>query len=164
MNPDALYYGGVQQAAVKLAKQANDVMPQLPKLGGDGVYSVSFPTEAGRAAENWYATIAAPDAIDYPATQDWVTKYTSKYGTPPQNYALTAYDAVLVIDDTISRLVTDGMQITRENVRDYAQATSLPTLQGTISFDANGDLTDKVISIFQVKDGLYKYVGAAPQT
>src|SRR4030081_289982 len=53
LNPDALYYGGVQQAAVKLAKQANDVMPNLTKLGGDGLYLVSFPLDAGRAAENW---------------------------------------------------------------------------------------------------------------
>jgi branched-chain amino acid transport system substrate-binding protein len=56
------------------------------------------------------------------------------------------------------------MPITRENVRDYAQTTSLPTMQGVISFDDNGDLKDKVISVFQMKDGLYKYVGAAPQT
>ena len=56
------------------------------------------------------------------------------------------------------------MPITRDNVRDYAQATSLPTLQGTISFDDNGDLKDKVISVFQVKDGKYQYVGAAPQS
>jgi branched-chain amino acid transport system substrate-binding protein len=164
LNPDALYYGGVQQAAVKLAKQANDVMPNMPKMGGDGVYSVSFPQDAGRAAENWYATIAAPDTIDEPQAQDWVAKYQSRYGASPQDYALTAYDAVLVLDDTISRLLTDGMPITRENVRDYAQTTNLPTLQGTISFDANGDLQEKIISVFQVKDGQYKYIGAAPQT
>jgi branched-chain amino acid transport system substrate-binding protein len=164
MNPDGLYYGGVQQAAVKLAKQAADVMPNVPKLGGDGVYSVSFPQEAGRAAENWYATIAAPDTIDQPEAQDWVARYQSKYGASPQNYALTAYDAVLVVDDTVRRLVNDGMPVTRENVRDYAQMTALPTLQGTISFDANGDLKDKIISVFQVKDSQYKYVGAAPQT
>jgi branched-chain amino acid transport system substrate-binding protein len=164
MNPDALYYGGVQQAAVKLAKQAADVMPNVPKLGGDGVYSVSFPQEAGRAAENWYATIAAPDTIDQPEAQDWVARYQAKFGASPQNYALTAYDAVLVLDDTIKRLVNDGMPITRENVRDYAQMTALPTLQGTISFDDNGDLKDKIISVFQVKDSNYKYVGAAPQT
>jgi len=164
LNPDALYYGGVQQAAVKLAKQANDVMPNLPKLGGDGVYSVSFPQDAGRAAENWYATIAAPDTIDEPQAQDWVARYQSKFGASPQDYALTAYDAVLVLDDTVRRLVNDGMPITRDNVRDYAQQTNLPTLQGTISFDANGDLQEKIISVFQVKDGLYKYVGAAPQT
>jgi branched-chain amino acid transport system substrate-binding protein len=164
MNPGALYYGGVQQAAVKLAKQANDVMPGLPKLGGDGVYSVSFPTDAGLAAENWYATIAAPFSIGEPQAQDWVYQYTSKFGQPPQAYALTAYDAVLVVEDTITRLINDGMPITRENVRDYAQATNLPTLQGTISFDDNGDLKEKIISVFQVKDGSYKYVGTAPQS
>jgi branched-chain amino acid transport system substrate-binding protein len=162
MNPDALYYGGVQQAAVKLAVQANDVMPNVPKLGGDGVYSVSFPSDAGRAAENWYATIAAPFSIGEPQAQEWVETYTSKFGQKPQAYALTAYNAVLVLEDTITRLINDGMPITRENVRDYAQATNLPTLQGTISFDDNGDLAEKVISVFQVKDGQYQYVGTAP--
>ncbi len=164
MNPGALYYGGVQQAAVKLAVQANDVMPDVPKLGGDGVYSVSFPGDAGRAAENWYATIAAPYSIGEPQAQDWVATYTSKFGKAPQAYALTAYNAVLVLEDTITRIINDGQPITRERVRDYAQATNLPTLQGTISFDDNGDLMDKVVSIFQVKDGLYQYVGTAPQS
>jgi len=164
LNPDALYYGGVQQAGVKIAKQAYDVMPNLPKLGGDGMYGVAFPLDAGQAAENWYATIAAPDTIDEPQAQDWVAKYRSKYGAGPQDYALTAYDAVYVLADTVSRLVNDGMPITRSNVRDYALQTNLPTLQGVISFDANGDLKDKVISVFQVKDSLYQYKGAAPQT
>jgi len=164
MNPGALYYGGVQQAAVKLAKQAYDVMPNVPKLGGDGVYSVSFPGDAGLAAENWYATIAAPDSIEEPQAQDWVVSYQSKFGQSPQAYALTAYNAVLVLEDTVTRLVNDGMPLTRENVRDYALQTSLPTMQGTISFDDNGDLKEKVISVFQVKDGKYKYVGAAPQS
>jgi len=164
MNPDGLYYGGVQQAAVKLAKQADDVMPNVPKMGGDGVYSVSFPLEAGRSAENWYATIAAPEVVAQPEAQDWVLRYQTKYGASPNNYAMTAYDAVLVLDDTIRRLVNDGMPINRDTVRDYAQTTALPTLQGTISFDENGDLKDKVVSVFQIKDSQYKYVGAAPQT
>jgi branched-chain amino acid transport system substrate-binding protein len=162
LNPGALYYGGVQQAAVKLAKQASDIMPDVPKLGGDGVYSVSFPTDAGFAAENWYATIAAPFSIGEPQAQDWVNTYQSKFGQAPQAYALTAYNAVLVLEDTVTRLLNDGMPITRENVRDYAQMTSLDTLQGRIAFDDNGDLQDKVISVFQVKDGLYRYVGTAP--
>src|SRR4030081_928036 len=164
LNPDALYYGGVQQAGAKLATQAYDLMPTLPKMGGDGMYSVGFLQDVGPAAENWYATIAAPDTIDEPQAADWVARYQSKFGASPQDYALTAYDAVLVLDDTVRRLVNDGMPITRDNVRDYAQMTNLPTLQGTISFDANGDLQEKIISVFQVKDALYKYVGAAPQT
>jgi branched-chain amino acid transport system substrate-binding protein len=164
MNPDGLYYGGVQQAGVKLAKQAYDVMPNVVKMGGDGMYSTSFPQDAGQASEGWYATIAAPDTIDQPEAADWVAKYQAKYGRAPQDYALTAYDAVLVIDDTISRIVKDGQPITRSNVRDYAQQTNLPTLQGVISFDDNGDLKDKIISVFQLKDGIYQFVGAAPQS
>jgi branched-chain amino acid transport system substrate-binding protein len=163
MNPDALYYGGVQQAGAKLAKQAYDVMPDVIKMGGDGMYSVSFIQDAGQAGEKWYATIAAPDTIEQPEAQDWVAHYQSKYGASPQNYALCAYDAVLVINDTITRLVNDGMEINRDNVRDYAQKTNLPTLQGVISFDENGDLKDKVISVFQIQDGRYKFVATAPQ-
>src|SRR5260370_28212595 len=34
LNPDSLYYGGVAQARVKLAKQAYDVIPQMPKARG----------------------------------------------------------------------------------------------------------------------------------
>jgi branched-chain amino acid transport system substrate-binding protein len=164
LQPEGLYYGGVQQAGVKLARQAYDIMPQLPKMGGDGMYSVSLISDAGQAAENWYATIAAPDTIDQPEAADWVGRYQAKYGRAPLNYALTAYDAVLVIEDTINRLVRDGMPITRQNVRDYAAQTSLPTLQGVIAFDENGDLKDKIVSVFQVKDGAYQFVGAAPQT
>ena len=164
MNPEGLYYGGVQQAGVKLAKQAYDVMPNIPKMGGDGMYSTSFPNDAGFASENWYATIAAPDTIDEPQAQEWVAQYQAKYGKLPQDYALTAYDGVLVVADTVERLVKDGMPINRTNVRDYAQQTNLQTLQGVISFDENGDLKDKIISVFQIKDGRYQYVGAAPQT
>src|SRR5438552_17646423 len=74
----------------------------------------------------------------------FVARYQAKFGASPQNYALTAYDAVLVLDDTIRRLVNDGTPITRDNVRDYAQATSLPTLAGTISLANHGDLKDQV--------------------
>lgn len=164
LNPDVLYYGGVQQAGEKLAAQAMDLMPNTPKLGGDGMYSVGFIADEPAAAENWYATIAAPDTIDQPQAAEWVAKYQAAYHKAPQDYALTAYDAVLVIDDTIKRIVQDGQPITRQTVRDYAQNTNLDTLQGVINFDSNGDLKDKVVSVFQVKDGQYQFVGAAPQT
>jgi branched-chain amino acid transport system substrate-binding protein len=164
MSPDALYYGGVQQAGEKLAAQAMDLMPNVPKLGGDGMYSVGFINDEPAAAENWYATIAAPDTIDQPEAAEWVQRYTSLYGHAPQDYALTSYDAVLVINDVVARIVKDGVPINRQNVRDYTQQTNLSTLQGVINFDDNGDLKDKIVSVFQVKDAQYQFVGAAPQT
>jgi branched-chain amino acid transport system substrate-binding protein len=42
LNPDALYYGGVSQAGVKLAKQSYDILPKVIKGGGDGIYSAEM--------------------------------------------------------------------------------------------------------------------------
>src|SRR5215475_4895364 len=41
-NPESLYYGGVAQAGVKVAKQAYDILPNLIKGGGDGMYSTDL--------------------------------------------------------------------------------------------------------------------------
>jgi branched-chain amino acid transport system substrate-binding protein len=55
LNPDALYYGGVMQAGVKLVKQSYDIIPNVIKGGGDGVYDPELFTGAGYpAAEGWY--------------------------------------------------------------------------------------------------------------
>jgi len=59
-------------------------------------------------------------------------------------------------------------------VRDAIQASKTKTLQGTVSFDDNGDITNREVSVFQIhKDDKYpldevlhqyKYMGAAPQS
>ena len=43
LNPDAVYYGGVAQAGVKVAKQAYDIMPNIIKAGGDGMVGRRHP-------------------------------------------------------------------------------------------------------------------------
>ena len=47
LNPDAIYYGGVGQAGVKLVKQAYDIMPKVIKAGGDGMQSADVLKGAG---------------------------------------------------------------------------------------------------------------------
>jgi branched-chain amino acid transport system substrate-binding protein len=175
MNPDALYYGGVSQAGVKLAKQSYDIMPRAIKGGGDGMYSAAMLSAVGfPAAEGWYATIASPHATEDKAADAWVTQYQAKYGMVPSDYAMTAYDAALVIADAAKRLAADKKEVSRDAVRDYIQSAKVKTLQGPISFDANGDLQDRTISVFQIKrdashaaDDMvhqYRYIGAAPQS
>jgi branched-chain amino acid transport system substrate-binding protein len=172
-NPDALYYGGVAQAGVKLVKQAYDVVPKMIKAGGDGVYGPEYLKGAGfPAVEGWYATIASPHFMDDPAAKDTIARFRKKYGTSPDDYSITAYDGALVIIDAIKRVAATGKPVTRDAVRDAIQATKLKTLQGEVSFDENGDLLNKVISVFKItKDPAhpeddvefqYKYVGVAP--
>jgi branched-chain amino acid transport system substrate-binding protein len=165
MNPDAVYYGGVQQAAVKLARQMYEVMPKVHKLGSDGIYDLAFAEQAGKeAAEGWWASNASPEMLSDKKAQEWINKFKSQFKREPTNYAITSYNAVLVIADAVGRVAKSGKPVNRSSVRDAIQETSLKeSLQGPISFDENGDIKTKIVSLYQVKDGKFVYVGAAPE-
>ena len=170
----SLYFGGNPQAGIKVVKQSYDILPSIPKGGGDGIYEPDVLTGAGfPAVEGWYATIAAPHLLDDPKSAEWVKDFATRYKKQPNDYCITCYDAVLVIADALGRAAKSGGPVTRAAMRDAIEATKIDTLQGTISFDKNGDLTSKIISVFQVKrdtgfppDDMqhqFKYVGVAPQ-
>ncbi|HEX3863939.1 MAG TPA: branched-chain amino acid ABC transporter substrate-binding protein [Stellaceae bacterium] len=174
LNADALYYGGVAQAGVKVVKQAYDIAPKMIKAGGDGIYGAELLKGAGfPASEGVYATIAAPNVLDNPDVKPFVEAFAKKYGHQPDNYSITAYDAALVILDAIKGLASSGKEVNRANVRDAIQASHTKTLQGEVTFDQNGDITSRVVSVFRiVKDTKYplddvlhqyKYMGVAPQ-
>lgn len=175
LKPDALYYGGVAQAGVKLAKQAYDIIPDMIKGGGDGIQGGSFLKGGGfPAVEGWYSTNAGPHLVEDAAAQDFVKKYQSTYKTVPDDYSITAYDGALVVLDAIKRVAASGKEVNRSNVRDAMQTTNLTTLQGVVSFDENGDIKDRTVSVFQYKkndkfpeeDIIHQqhYLGAAPQS
>jgi branched-chain amino acid transport system substrate-binding protein len=175
MNPDALYYGGVAQAGVKVVKQSYDTMPKMIRAGGDGVYGSEILKGAGfPAAEGLYATIAAPNLLANPDAEPFVKAFAAKYGEQPENYSITAYDAALVIIDAIEGVAKSGKPVDRNAIRDAIQNSKAKTLQGNVSFDQNGDITSRVVSVFQIThdpkfpddDVLhqYKYVGVAPAT
>ncbi len=172
---DALYFGGVSQAGVKLMKQAHDIVPDIIKGGGDGIYAPDILTGGGfPAVEGWYVTIASPHALDGSSAQDFVARYTARFGMTPDDPAITSYDGALVIIDALKRVSAGGKTVTREAVRDAIQAARVPTLQGVVSFDENGDLADRTISVFQIRqDGKYplddvlhqyRFLGTAPQS
>ena len=174
-DPDALYYGGSSLAGVKVVKQSYDVLPKIIKGGGDGVYGASLLQGAGYpAVEGWYATIAAPYLAENPNVAPWIKRYETKYGHGPTSYSFTAYDGMLVALDAIERVNASGKPVNRETVRDAIQTANLKTLQGVVSFDENGDIKDRTVSVFRYQyddkypvDAVlhqYKYLGVAPQT
>jgi len=164
LNPDALYYGGVMQAAAKLAPQGLEVMPRVIKAGSDGVYDLSWPKQSGKeAVEGWFCSQASPELVTSPKLEAWVTKFKNQMKREPTNYAITAYDAVLVIADAVERTAAANKPMTRANIRDAIQATKLSSIQGPIAFDGNGDILSRTVSIYQWRDGEIKYVGVAPE-
>jgi branched-chain amino acid transport system substrate-binding protein len=174
LNPQLLYYGGDAQAGVKLVKQSYDLIPDMLKAGGDGMYGPSILSGGGfPAANGWYSTVASPHLMAETALEPWVKRFVEKTTRQPSDYSITAYDAALVVLDAIEQVAKTDKPVTRDAVRDAIQASKAQTLQGVVSFDANGDLTNRVVSIFQVQHNpnypnddivhQYKYIGVAPQ-
>ena len=174
MAPGALYYGGVGQAGVKLAKQAYEIVPTMIKAGGDGIQSADLLKGAGfPAVEGWYATVAAPHVIGDKKTSAFSDRYFKRFNIRPDDYTITCYVGAEIIIEAVKKLAASGKPVTRSAVRDAIQATKLAdSLIGPVSFDANGDLMNKVISVFKITkdtakplddpDSQYKYVGVAP--
>jgi branched-chain amino acid transport system substrate-binding protein len=164
LNPDALYYGGVMQAAAKLAPQSYEVMPKVIKAGSDGVYDLSWPKQSGKeAVDGWFCSQASPELVTSPKLEAWVSKFKTTMKREPTNYAITSYNAVLVIADAVQRSAASGKTPTRSALRDAIQATKLDSIQGPIAFDANGDILTRTVSIYQWRDGEIKYVSVAPE-
>jgi branched-chain amino acid transport system substrate-binding protein len=175
LNPDAIYFGGVSQAGVKLAKQAYDIIPKVIKGGPDGMTSSELLTGAGfPAVEGWYTTIAAPHLVDDTSAAQFVSAFKGQFGIAPDDYSITSYDAALVMIDAVKRVAATGKPVTREAVQAALMTSKVPTLQGVVSFDANGDLASRVVSVFHIQkdaskplddvSAQYKYLEVAPQS
>src|SRR5579862_5840426 len=94
LNVQALYYGGVTQAGVKLAKQAYDIVPNMIKGGPDGVTSSDLLSGAGfPAVEGWYTSIAAPHLVEDNKAAKFIAAFKGKFNDSPDDYTITAYDA-----------------------------------------------------------------------
>jgi branched-chain amino acid transport system substrate-binding protein len=173
LNAQAMYCGSSALAGVKLVKQSYDIIPDAIKAGGDGLHQASILGGAGfPAAQGWYSTIAAPHMLDDAKLSPWLKRFEKRWGNLPSDYSITAYDAALVVMAAIEAVAKSGKPVDRGGVRDAIQDGKVDTLQGPLSFDANGDLTSHIVSVFQVKQDTayplndvvhqFKYIGVAP--
>ena len=146
LNPEALYYGGVAQAGVKVVKQSYDIIPNdhqgrrrrhLRRRDPEGR---RLPGGAGLVRDDRRAERARKPRRRAVRS----SSFAKKYGKQPDNYSITAYDAALVILDAIKRVAASGKEVTRDAVRDAIQTSHVKTLQGEVSFDANGDIENRI--------------------
>jgi branched-chain amino acid transport system substrate-binding protein len=173
LNPDAMYYGGVGQAGVKLMKQSYEIIPNVIKAGGDGIYGADTLKGVGFPAVNgWYATNAGPHVTEDPKAKVFIEAFNKKFNMFPIDYSITAYVAAQVIIAAAKSLVAAGKPVTRATVHDAIASVKLAdSLIGPIEFDEHGDVKNKIISVFQVKedkskpvddvDAQFKYIGVA---
>jgi len=156
-NPDAVFYGGVTATGGGLVRKQ---MPQaglgdLAYMGGDGIQdgrgdtAGSFINIAGDAAPNSFSSVAA--IAEYPGQADFAKKYEAEFGVAPGAYSASGYACAQVVLKAIETAAAKG-DVTRENTRAAGAdpATTFETVLGPITFDAVGDTSQRIISLYKV--------------
>ena len=160
LNPESIYFGGVTAtggARILLAAQQVG-LGDVPYVGPDGINDGSGATKdsflnlGAAAAKNAYSTLAGAGTFDKKAAFD--AAYKTAYGIDATGYAGQGYACAQVVLDAIKRAAAAAADVAglKEAVRVAGTDATVKydTIVGQISFDANGDTTQKIVSIYSV--------------
>jgi len=156
LSPESVYFGGVTAtggARILLAAQQVG-LGDVPYVGPDGINDGSGATKdsflnlAAAAAKNSYSTLAG--AGTFPAKDKFDADYKAEYGIDATGYAGQGFGCAQVLIDAINRAAPADAAAAREAIRAAGTATdhTYSTILGDITFDANGDTSQKIVSIY----------------
>jgi branched-chain amino acid transport system substrate-binding protein len=134
-NPDVIFLDAYYAAAALMAKQARALGITVPFMGADGWDSAEFTKLGGEAVEGGYFCNHYSPEDPRPIVQNFVKKYAEVYGETPDALATLAYDAGLILIDSLNR----AGSLDRAAIRDAIAATNLECVSGVITFDGWGD-------------------------
>ncbi|GAA1834252.1 branched-chain amino acid ABC transporter substrate-binding protein [Pseudonocardia ailaonensis] len=155
--PDAVYYGGEYPVAGPLSKQLADAGLNVPLMGGDGIVDKTYVSLGGRTGD--LATNVGAPPEQQPSAKAFLDAYAAAgYKDAYSAYGALTYDAANVLIAGLSKAVANGTfsDATRDGLLSAVQATNLQGATGSVSFDKFGDTTNKVLTVYSVKDGSFQ--------
>jgi branched-chain amino acid transport system substrate-binding protein len=161
--PDIVYYGGIYNSGALLSKQLKEGGVNVPLMGGDGIYDPEFIKLAGAAnAEGDLCTSVGLPVDKAPGGAKFLADFKAAYpGESPAAYDAYSYDAANVIIKAIVE-VAKSMGADKVATADGKKAiiaavakTSFEGVTGKVEFDKNGDTTNKAITVYVVKGGVW---------
>jgi branched-chain amino acid transport system substrate-binding protein len=151
-NPEVIFLAAYYAAAALEAKQARALGITVPFVGADGWDSSELTKLAGEAIEGGYFCNHYSPEDPRPINQNYLKKYKETFGETPDALATLAYDAALILIDSIQRAgSTDGAAI-----RDAMAATNMECVSGQITFDENRNPI-KSAAIIKVENGKFVF-------
>jgi branched-chain amino acid transport system substrate-binding protein len=159
LKPESIYFGGVTATGgariLLAAKQAG--MGDVPFLGPDGINDGngetkdSFLNLAKADAKNAFSTLAGPGTFE--GKEKFDADYKAEFGKDATGYAGQGFACAQVVLDALKRAAATNpanMAGLREAVRVAGTDTTVKyTLNvGPVSFDANGDTSQLIVSLY----------------
>jgi branched-chain amino acid transport system substrate-binding protein len=148
VQPDAIFYGGYEVETPYLRLELVEAGLTVPFLASDGAFLAATIDEAGGAAEGMYVSAFGPRpqaAVD----ESWIRQYQAIEYRNPDTYSINGYSALEVLAAAVKKAGTlDATQVAGA----IRTLDPVQTPMGELSYDAEGDLQEQQIYIFQVKD------------
>ncbi len=152
-------------------------LAKIPLFGGDGLQTSAFATAIGTHGVTVYSTVASVDATKLTSAANFIKQYDATYGASAFGaYSAQADDDAQILLNAIKAAIASGAKpptsssdsdtakTFRQAVIDQVAKTDYNGVTGHQSFDANGDTTNKTITVYQLADvsgsAGWKYVTA----
>ena len=152
-NPDAIFYAGYEIEAPYLRAELVRAGITLPMLASDGAFLAATIDESDGAAEGMYVSAFAPSPRAV-GDAGWFEAYQAVEYRNPDTYSVNGYVAMQVLAEGVRQ--AGGLDAVK--IANALRQTSIKTLLSELRYQANGDLTDPQIWIYQVKDGEFQQV------
>lgn len=177
---DLVFFGGEYDSTAGggtfLADALKAAGLNVKVMGGDGIFDPAFIKGSSNGGVlSGYASSLGPNADKYPAAAHYRAAAAKLFpGVPIAGYDIESYDAANIIINAYAKAVKAGTikvgQPASSAVRAavakmVGQTKGFQGASGVTSFDANGDTTNRVFSIYKVSgsgsSAAWSYVGAA---
>jgi len=159
VQPDLLFFGGEYDAGSAFRAQASAAGLTAPVMGGDGLKDDAYITKAGAASEGDLASTVGAPAASNPSAGPFLTAYEEEgFVDPPSDFGPYAFDAANLLIAAATDALAGADAVTR-TVRDEivasVQAADEQGASGRNAFDAFGDTTTKVLTLYRVTGGVW---------
>jgi branched-chain amino acid transport system substrate-binding protein len=156
---DALFYGGYYADGGKLLKQMRDNGLQATFVSDDGALDQNLIKGAGKAAaEGAYLTCPCAPTAQVQNGAKFIADYKAAFNTDPGTYSTEGFDSANVILQAIKAGKYD-----RKGINDFLKTVDYQGITKQIKFDNKGEVTEKTVYVYQVKNGALTGLGPVQQ-
>jgi branched-chain amino acid transport system substrate-binding protein len=166
-NPDAVYCGCDSENAITLVRDLRSKGFTKPVMAGDAFVNTAYTTLTGRASAQSFATSVGPDiSKQQPAFKAQYQKNFPGFFKKPgvQAYDALSWDASNIALKALYEAIKSHNFLhifsapkRRELVASLVAKMHYKGATGLTSFDKNGDTTNRIISLYAVKNGTWTF-------
>lgn len=158
LNPDGIFFAGDYPEGIPLVDALRSAGYKGGFMTGDSVMEYEFIDSLGSKAEGVVVSNIQPEMAAV-ATEGWKSAYRALEKRSPGMDSITGYSAAHVLLEGVKQANTAR----GTSVADALRKLQLKTLIGDWAADANGDMRDRKIFLFQVHNGVFEQIGVERQ-